>query len=187
MQGSIRQMTLSKTYKKDIVPKLEKDLGLKNPMQVPRLLKVNVNAGIGGFRDNKEAVESFVQEMAEISGQHPVLKTARTSEAGFKIKKGDTVGVAVTLRGERMWAFVEKFINIVLPRVRDFKGVNPDSFDKNGNFSLGVTEHTIFPEVNANTTKGIRSLQVSFVTSTTDIEQSKALLSYLGMPFRKDE
>ncbi len=180
-------MTLSKTYKKDIVPKLAQELGIKNPMQLPKLQKVSINAGIGGFKDNKEAVESFVQEIADIAGQKPVLKAARKAEAGFKIKKGDIVGVNVTLRGDRMWAFVEKFISIVLPRVRDFKGVNPDAFDNSGNFSVGITEHTIFPEVNANIVKGIRSLQVTFVTNSSDKEQSKALLAYLGMPFKKDE
>lgn len=180
-------MTLSKTYKKDIVPKLAKELGIQNPMQLPKLIKVSINSGIGSFKDNKEAMESFVQEIADISGQKPVLKTARKAEAGFKIKKGDVVGVNVTLRGDRMWAFVEKFINIVLPRVRDFKGVNPNAFDDNGNFSIGITEHTIFPEVNPNTVKGIRSLQVTFVTNTNDKDESKALLTFLGMPFKKDE
>lgn len=179
-------MPLSKSFKTDIVPKLMQELGLKNPMEVPKLLKVSVNAGVGGFRDNKEALESFVSEITEICGQKPVLKTARISEAGFKIKKGDVVGVSVTLRGERMWAFVEKFISVVLPRVRDFKGVNFTSFDKNGNFAIGLTEHTIFPEVNPNTVKGIRSLQVTFVTNSPEVEKSKALLSMIGMPFKKE-
>jgi large subunit ribosomal protein L5 len=180
-------MPLSKSFKTDIVPKLMQELGLKNPMEVPKLLKVSVNAGVGSFRDNKEALESFTAELADICGQKPVLKTARISEAGFKIKKGDVVGVSVTLRGERMWAFVEKFISVVLPRVRDFKGVNPTSFDKNGNFSVGITEHTIFPEVNPNIVKGIRSLQITFVTSNTEKEKSKALLSMIGMPFKKED
>ena len=180
-------MTLSKSYKTDIVPKLMKELSLTNPMEVPKLLKVSVNAGVGSFRDNKEALETFVSEMADICGQKPVLKTARISEAGFKIKKGDVVGVSVTLRGDRMWAFVEKFISVVLPRVRDFKGVNPNSFDKNGNFSVGITEHTIFPEVNPNIVKGIRSLQITFVTNSNDSEKSKALLSMIGMPFKKEQ
>lgn len=180
-------MPLSKSFKTDIVPKLMQELGLKNPMEVPKLLKVSVNAGVGSFRDNKEALETFTSELADICGQKPVLKTARISEAGFKIKKGDVVGVSVTLRGERMWAFVEKFISVVLPRVRDFKGVSPVSFDKNGNFSVGITEHTIFPEVNPNIVKGIRSLQVTFVTNNTEKEKSKALLSMIGMPFKKEE
>jgi large subunit ribosomal protein L5 len=180
-------MPLSKSFKTDIVPKLMQELGLKNPMEVPKLLKVSVNAGVGSFRDNKEALETFTSELADICGQKPVLKTARISEAGFKIKKGDVVGVSVTLRGERMWAFVEKFISVVLPRVRDFKGVSPASFDKNGNFSVGITEHTIFPEVNPNVVKGIRSLQVTFVTNNTEKEKSKALLSMIGMPFKKEE
>lgn len=180
-------MPLSKSFKTDIVPKLMQELGLKNPMEVPKLLKVSVNAGVGSFRDNKEALETFTSELADICGQKPVLKTARISEAGFKIKKGDVVGVSVTLRGERMWAFVEKFISVVLPRVRDFKGVSPASFDKNGNFSVGITEHTIFPEVNPNVVKGIRSLQVTFVTNKAEKEKSKALLSMIGMPFKKED
>lgn len=180
-------MALSKAYKNDIVPKLIKELGLKNAMQVPRLQKVSVNVGIGSFRDNKDAVETFTAELADITGQKPVRKQARISEAGFKIKKGDVVGLSVTLRGDKMWAFVEKFISVVLPRVRDFRGVNPNSFDKNGNFSVGITEHTIFPEINPNVVKGIRSLQVTFVTSTNDKKESLALLTMLGMPFKKDE
>ncbi len=177
---------LYKKYKEEIAPKLMEDLGLTNVFELPRLEKIVVNAGIGSFKDNKEAVDMFLEEFTNITGQKPSVRKARLSVAGFKIRQGDVIGVAVTLRGDKMWAFLDKLVNIVLPRFRDFKGVSIKSFDKNGNYSLGITEHTIFPEVNANTTKGIRSLQATLVTSVNDVKKSKALLEALGMPFRKD-
>ncbi|OGC50671.1 50S ribosomal protein L5 [candidate division WWE3 bacterium RIFCSPLOWO2_01_FULL_37_15] len=176
---------LYKAYKEKKVHDLKKQLGLKNIMQVPRINKININAGIGSFKDNREASESFVHELAELTGQKPYYRKARLSEAGFKIKKGDIVGYAVTLRGSKMWAFLDKLINIVLPRVRDFRGLNRDSFDENGNYSLGIREHVIFPEVNPNATKGIRSLQVTIVMNSNNKEWNTALLENMGFPFKK--
>jgi large subunit ribosomal protein L5 len=152
-------------------------------MEAPRIMKINVNAGIGPFRENREAVDSFVQELSDICGQKVYERKARKSEAGFKIKQNDIVGYAVTLRGDRMWAFLDKVINVAFPRIRDFRGFNPDSFDANGNYSVGIKEHVIFPEVNANTTKGIRSLQITIVFSGKSIDQNRFLLKKLNFPF----
>lgn len=180
------QSRLLERYNKEVAPKLAKELELKNIMRVPRILKVSINSGIGSFRDNREAVDVFIQELAEITSQKPYERKARMSEAGFKIKQGDVVGLAVTLRGARMWAFLDKLISIALPRVRDFRGLNTKAFDSNGNYSLGIREHVIFPEINANITKGIRGFQVTVVTNSTDVASNRALLKELGFPFSKD-
>ena len=176
---------LNEKYKKEIALKLKTELGLKNVMEVPRVKKVAVNAGVGAIKDNKDLLESFTAELTELTGQKPYIRRSRVAEAGFKIKKGDIIGLALTLRGAKMWAFLDKFVNIVLPRVRDFRGLNSQSFDGSGNYSVGVREHVIFPEINPNTVKGIRSLQVSVVTSSEDVERNKALLTALGFPFKK--
>jgi len=156
-------------------------------MRVPRIKKVVVNAGIGSFRTSRDAVDSFEKEFGDIVGQKPYPRKARLSEAGFKIKQGDLVGFSATLRGELMWAFLDKLISVAIPRIRDFRGLGQESFDQSGNYSLGITEHVIFPEVNPNTTKGNRSMQVTIVSTNNDKEVNKALLTYIGMPFIKDE
>lgn len=176
---------LKEQYINKIAPKIMDELGVTSIMELPKIRKIKVNAGIGSFRENKEAVESFAEELSDIVGQRAVPTKARMSEAGFKIRKGDVVGYNVTLRGDRMWAFLDKLINVALPRVRDFRGLSPKSFDDNGNYSLGIKEHTIFPEVNANKTKGIRNLQVTIVINSDDVEKSKFVLKELGMPFRE--
>lgn len=176
---------LKKLYTSEIKENLIKELTLENVMQIPVLDKIVINSGIGKFRDNKDSVDSFFQEITSISGQKPTFRKSRVSEAGFKVRKNDTVGITVTLRGERMWSFLQKLINISLPRVRDFKGVSNSSFDKLGNYSLGVKEHIIFPEVDANKTKGIRSLQITLVFKNSNKEKSKKFLTLLGMPFSK--
>lgn len=178
---------LKEKYQKEIVPKMVKEFGFKSNMEVPRIDKIVINAGIGNFRESREAVESFENELALILGQKPYPRKARLSEAGFKIKKGDVVGYAATLRGEKMWAFLDKLISIAIPRIRDFRGLDVSSFDEAGNYSLGITEHIVFPEVNPNTTKGIRSLQLSIICSGDDKEVNRALLSYVGMPFKKEQ
>ncbi len=178
---------LNEKYQKEVLAKAKKDLSLKNVMSIPRITKICINSGIGPFRENREAVESFMEELANITGQRPYPRKAKKSEAGFKIRQNDVVGYAVTIRGERMWAFLDKLINIALPRVRDFRGLNEESFDKNGNYSLGVQEHVIFPEVNPNTTKGIRGLQVTINFNSHDVGMNKYVLEKLGFPFRKDE
>lgn len=176
---------LRQRYTTEIKNALIKDLSLENVMQSPVLDKIVINTGIGKFRDNKDVVDSFFNEITSISGQKPTFRKSRVSEAGFKVRKNDTVGITVTLRGERMWVFLQKLINVSLPRVRDFKGVSNTSFDKSGNYSIGIREHIIFPEVDANRTKGIRSMQVTLVFKNSNKEKSKKFLSLLGMPFSK--
>jgi large subunit ribosomal protein L5 len=176
---------LKEKYLKEVAPQIKEEHQLKSVMEVPRLKKIVVNAGIGEFRENREAVESFVNDLSLLLGQRPYPRKARLSESGFKIKKGDVVGYSATLRGDLMWAFLEKLINVAIPRIRDFSGLDDSSFDQSGNYSLGIAEHIIFPEVNANTTKGIRSLQITIVSSSNDLELNKILLNKLGMPFKK--
>ncbi|HLC93762.1 MAG TPA: 50S ribosomal protein L5 [Patescibacteria group bacterium] len=178
---------LKEIYNKKIAPQLMKEFNLSNVMEVPRIRKVAINTGIGSFRDSREAVETYVNELSQLSGQKPFPRKARKSEAGFKVRKNDVVGYAVTLRGDKMWAFLDKFVNIVLPRVRDFRGLDTSSFDENGNYSIGVREHVIFPEINPNNIKGIRSLQVTVVTDGKDKKQNLELLKELGFPFKKEE
>lgn len=180
-------LALKENYIKKIAPEMKKEFNLRSVMEVPRLKKIVVNAGIGEFRENREAVESFVDDLSMLLGQRPHPRKARLSESGFKIKKGDIVGYSATLRGDLMWAFLEKLINVAIPRIRDFRGLNTGSFDQAGNYSLGITEHVIFPEVNPNTTKGIRSLQITIVSSSNDLELNKVLLEKLGVPFKKEE
>ncbi|HXK52983.1 50S ribosomal protein L5 [Candidatus Nomurabacteria bacterium] len=179
-------MSLRDIYKDKIANELVKDLGLTNLMQAPKLSKIVINAGIGPFRESKEAVDSFVEELSAIAGQKPIASSAKKSEAGFKIRQGDVVGYSVTLRDARMWAFFEKFVNIVMPRVRDFNGLSLASFDGSGNYSVGIKEHTVFPEVNPNKVKGIRSIQVTFCIKNGNKQKSTALLKKLGMPFKKE-
>jgi large subunit ribosomal protein L5 len=178
---------LREKYEKQIAPKLMKEYNYSNVMEVPHIQKVVINTGIGAFRDNRDALEAFIKELGDIAGQKPYPRKARLSEAGFKVRKGDVVGYAVTLRGDKMWAFLDKLISIAIPRVRDFRGLNTGSFDESGNYSLGIKEHVIFPEVDPNTVKGIRSLQVTVVTNTSDTEENFALLRELGFPFKKEE
>jgi large subunit ribosomal protein L5 len=169
------------TIKKDLI----KELNLANIMQVPSLEKIVINSGVGAFRDNKDALDSFYNEITSISGQKPTFRRSRISEAGFKVRKNDLVGITTTLRGERMWDFLEKFISVSLPRVRDFRGVSVKAFDKLGNYSIGIKEHIIFPEVDPNKTKGIRSMQITLVFKNGNPVNSMYLLKKLGMPFSK--
>ena len=169
------------TIKKDLI----KELNLANIMQVPSLEKIVINSGVGAFRDNKDALDSFYNEITSISGQKPTFRRSRISEAGFKVRKNVLVGITTTLRGERMWDFLEKFISVSLPRVRDFRGVSVKAFDKLGNYSIGIKEHIIFPEVDPNKTKGIRSMQITLVFKNGNPVNSMYLLKKLGMPFSK--
>jgi large subunit ribosomal protein L5 len=175
-----------KLYKEKISGELAKELGLDNVMEAPQLKKITLNAGIGDFRENREAVEAFESELSMLSGQKPSPRKARLSEAGFKIKKGDIVGYKVTIRGERMWAFLDKLINVVLPQVRDFKGLSLKSFDSRGNYSLGITEHVIFPEIDPNKVRGIRGLQVTLSLDAQNKEHAQKFLEKLGVPFTKE-
>lgn len=176
---------LEKDYNEKVLPMLVKELKLENPLEAPRIKKVSVNAGIGEFMDSKESVAAFQEELGQLLGQVPQFRPSRKAISGFKLRKGDIVGISATLRGEKMWAFLDKLVNIVLPRVRDFRGLSLNSFDSHGNYSLGLDDHTIFPEVNPNQVKASRPLQINIITSTDGVEESKLLLRGLGFPFTK--
>ncbi len=176
---------LKERYQKEIVPALFKELDLQNIMQVPSPKKVVVNIGLGEAMDNPKALEAAVADMTAISGQKPVVTKARKSIANFKLREGRAIGAKVTLRGERMWSFLDRLMNIVLPRVRDFRGVSPDAFDGRGNYTLGLREQLIFPEIEYDKIDKIRGLEITIVTNAPSDDQAAAMLQMLGMPFRK--
>jgi large subunit ribosomal protein L5 len=178
--------TLKERYEEKIILQLQKELGIKNKLAVPRLIKVVVNMGIGGVFREKKALESTVNDLTAITGQKPSVRAAKLSVAGFNIRRGMPVGLTVVLRGKRMYAFLEKFFSIVLPRLRDFKGLSLKSFDKNGNYTIGLREHTVFPEIDLGKSTGVRSLEISIVTNAGNVKKSKRLLELLGMPFEKE-
>ena len=178
-------MSLKTRYRETIRPKLLKDLGLKNIHQVPKVQKVTLNRGLGEAASNSKALEASLAEMATISGQKALVTRAKKAIATFKIRQGMPIGCSVTLRGDRMYAFLERFINLALPRIRDFRGVSPKSFDGRGNYTIGVKEQLIFPEITFDKVDAIRGMDITIVTSASSDEQGKALLSEMGMPFRK--
>jgi len=162
-----------------------KDFSLSNVMQVPGLEKIVLNIGLGEAMDNPKAMDAAVADIMLITGQKPVVTKAKKSIANFKLREGRLIGAKVTLRGEKMWAFIDRLINIALPRLRDFRGVSPDSVDGRGNYTLGIQEQLIFPEIEYDKIDKIRGMEVTIVTSAINDEQSMAMLSMLGMPFRK--
>jgi large subunit ribosomal protein L5 len=172
-------------YRKEGVPALMKDLGLKNPFQAPRLEKIVVNMGLGEALANNKILESAVDQLAAITGQKPVVTRARKSIANFKLRQGQAIGCAVTLRGDRMYEFLDRLISVALPRVRDFKGVSPKAFDGNGNYTLGIREQIIFPEINYDQIEKVKGLNISFVTTAKNDEQGLALMRHFGLPFRQ--
>ena len=172
-------------YINEVVPALQKDFAFKTPMQIPRLEKITVSVGVGEATTNKKLLEAAVKELEQITGQHVVKTKARKSIANFKVREGQEIGAMVTLRGDNMWFFLERLICIALPRVKDFKGVNPNAFDGHGNYSLGITEQIIFPEIDFDKIERISGLNVAIVTAAANDEQGFALLKYLGMPFAK--
>lgn len=177
-------------YKTTVVPELMKELKISNIYAVPKIQKVTINVGVTQPQDpraRKAVIEGVRDQLAVISGQKPQITKASKSISGFKLRKGDPVGVMVTLRGNLMWAFLQKLLLIALPRVKDFRGVSATAFDGNGNFSMGIEEQIIFPEINYDTIDQIRSLQVVIVTSTHSDEEARVLLRLLGMPFVKEE
>ena len=176
---------LKERYQKEIVPALMKQLDLKNVMQVPRLQKVVVNIGMGEALDNPKSIDAAVADVTAITSQKPVVTKATKSIANFKLREGRLIGVKVTLRGEKMWSFVDRLVNIVLPRVRDFRGISPEAFDGRGNYTLGLKEQLIFPEIEYDKIDKIRGLEITFVTSAPTDDQSYVFLEMLGMPFRK--
>ncbi len=175
---------LVKKYEKEITPVFVKEFGIKNKMAIPKITKVVVNMGIGDTSKNKEVREKIVNDLTAICGQTPSIRAARVSVASFSIREGDLVGLKVTLRGERMYAFLEKLFAIVLPRLRDFRGLSRKSFDEHGNYTLGIEEHTVFPEIDL-TKSSARGLEVTIVTSTNEKKEAAKLLELLGMPFAK--
>ena len=177
---------MKERYLTEISPALMKSLELSNVMQVPRITKVVVNIGMGEAMDNPKALDAAVQDLGAITGQKPVITKARKSIANFKLREGRAIGTAVTLRGEKMWAFLDRLMNIVLPRVRDFRGVSTESFDGRGNYTLGLREQIIFPEIEYDKVDKVRGMEITIVTSAPSDDQATALLQMLGMPFRKD-
>lgn len=175
---------LKTTYQETIVPKLIKQFEYTNVHQVPKVIKVTVNRGMGEAAQNAKSLEASLAEIALITGQKPVVTRAKKAIAGFKIRQGMPVGIMVTLRGERMYSFLERFINLTLPRIRDFRGVSPKSFDGRGNYTLGVREQLIFPEVEYDKIDQIRGMDISIITTANSDEEGRALLKEMGMPFR---
>ncbi|MCL4871944.1 MAG: 50S ribosomal protein L5 [Anaerolineae bacterium] len=173
-------------YQEEVAPALFKEFSYKSTMQVPRVNKIVVNIGLGEALDNAKAIEFAVQDLTAITGQKPVVTKAKKSIAGFKLREGRSIGVKVTLRGERMWSFLARLIHIALPRTRDFQGVSPDAFDGRGNYTLGIREQLIFPEINYDKIDKIRGMEVSIVTSAQTDEEGRRLLGLLGMPYRRN-
>jgi len=172
-------------YRDGVVPQLTKEFDYANVMQVPRVAKVVVNIGIGEAKDNDKALDAAVGDVTTITGQKPALIKARKSVANFKLREGQTIGIKTTLRGRRMWYFLDKLVNVALPRIRDFRGVNPDGFDGRGNYSLGMREQVVFPEIDYDKIDKLRGLEVSIVTTARSDDEARSLLTRLGMPFRK--
>ncbi|MGW8249089.1 MAG: 50S ribosomal protein L5 [Anaerolineales bacterium] len=177
---------LKDRYQNEIAPALMDSLSLSNAMEVPRIKKVVVNVGVGEALDNAKALDAAVSDLTQITGQKPIITKARKSIANFKLREGRAIGVKVTLRGERMWAFLDRLMNVALPRVRDFRGVNPDAFDGRGNYTLGLREQLVFPEIDYDKIDKLRGLEISIVTTARDDDEGRQLLQMLGMPFKKE-
>ena len=175
---------LKEKYKNEVVAKLEKELGVENINLVPRLEKIVVNMGVGAAAGDSKQLDAAMNDMRTITGQQPCITRAKKSIAGFKIREGMAIGCKVTLRGDRMWEFLDRLLAVALPRVRDFRGINPNSFDGRGNYSLGITEQLIFPEIEYDKIDRTRGMDITFVTTAADNEAAFALLSALGFPFK---
>ncbi|MEQ8974180.1 MAG: 50S ribosomal protein L5 [Coleofasciculus sp. C1-SOL-03] len=176
---------LKTLYQETIVPKLKEQFGYTNIHQVPRVTKITVNRGLGEASQNAKALESSLSELAIITGQKPVVTRAKKAIAGFKIREGMPVGVMVTLRSERMYSFLDRLISLALPRIRDFRGISPRSFDGRGNYTLGIREQLIFPEIDYDSIDQIRGMDISIITTANTDEEGRALLKEMGMPFRE--
>ncbi len=176
---------LKDKYNKEIAPQLAKDFGIKNPMAIPRIEKVIINMGMGEAISNSKILDVAVEELRVITGQKPVITKAKKSIASFKLRQGMNIGTMVTLRGERMYEFLDRLISVALPRVRDFRGISGKAFDGRGNYTLGIREQLIFPEIDFNKVDKTRGMNISIVTTAKNDEQSRALLKSLGMPFRQ--
>lgn len=176
---------LAERYQKEIVPRLQKEFGYKNVMEVPRIVKVVVNAGVGDAKQDYKMMDAAVSEVETITGQHPMVKRARKSVAGFKVRAGMPVGCSVTLRGAKMWEFLDRMISLALPRIKDFQGVSPKGFDGRGNYNLCLREQLIFPEIDYDKVARVRGMNVSIVSTAKTDEEAMSLLRELGMPFSR--
>ena len=176
---------LKAKYTQEVAPALMKKFGYENVMQIPKLEKITVNIGCGEARDNSKMVEAIANDLAKITGQKPVVTKARKSVANFKLREGQPVGAKVTLRADRMWEFLDRLFNLALPRVRDFRGINPNGFDGRGNYAFGLKEQLIFPEIEYDKIDKIRGMDIVFTTTANTDEEAKELLSLLGAPFAK--
>lgn len=177
---------LKATYETDIRPKLQEEFGYESPMQHPRLVKITLSMGVGEAKQNSKALDEAIEQMAIIAGQRPCITRARKSIAQFKLREGMAIGCKVTLRGDRMWEFLDRLTSVALPRIRDFRGINPDGFDGRGNYNLGLREQTIFPEIDYDNVDAVRGLNVTITTTAGNDEEGRALLRHLGMPFRAE-
>jgi large subunit ribosomal protein L5 len=177
---------MQERYQNEAVPALLKAFQYKNVMQVPRINKVVLNIGLGSEQDNAKALEAAMADMTTITGQKPVMTKARTSIANFKLREGRIIGTKVTLRGDKMWAFLDRLLNAALPRVRDFRGVSPDAFDGRGNYTLGLRDQLIFPEIEYDKIDKLRGMEVTIVTTAKSDDHARLLLQILGMPFKKE-
>ena len=175
---------LLERYRNEIVPAMMEKFGYKNPLAAPRLQKIVVNSGLGRAQENRKVLDDALRDIALITGQRPVITKARKSVSGFKLRKGAAIGCKVTLRGRRMYEFLDRLINIALPRIRDFRGLSPNSFDGHGNYTLGIGEHTVFPEVDIDQVEFVIGMDITIVTTGKSDEESFELLRLMGMPFR---
>jgi len=183
-QEPARPARLRERYAAQVLPELMKEFGFTNPMQAPKLDKIVVNMGLGEAINNGKIIDASVDQLGQITGQKPVVTKARKSIANFKLRQGQSIGAMVTLRGDRMYEFFDRLVSIALPRVRDFKGVSPKAFDGKGNYTLGIREQIIFPEINYDKVEKIKGLNITVVTTARNDEEGRALLRHLGMPFR---
>jgi large subunit ribosomal protein L5 len=176
---------LLERYRNEVVPAMMEEFGYRSPMQAPRVVKLVLNIGVGEALDNAKALDAAVEDLRKITGQQPVITKARKSIASFKLREGRAIGVKVDLRGERMWSLLDRLLNIALPRTRDFNGVSPDAFDGRGNYTLGLREQLLFPEIEYDKIDKVRGLEISIVTTAKSDEEGRRLLRLLGMPFRE--
>ena len=179
------QARMLETYRNDVVPKLSQEFGYDNVHRVPRMQKIVVNIGLGEAAANPKLLDAAAEELALITGQKPVIRRARKSVANFKLRQGQSIGCSVTLRGERMWEFFDRLVSVALPQVRDFKGVSPKGFDGRGNYTLGIREQIIFPEINYDKVERITGMNVTLCTTAHTDDEARSLLRHLGLPFRQ--
>ena len=185
MAAKVYKSRIIESYEKEVVPALTKKFGYKNPMQVPKLVKIVISSGLGDIKDNAKSIQMAQNEIKQIAGQQPVLCKAKKSVANFKVREGMTIGIKVTLRGKMMYDFYDKLVSLALPRVRDFRGVPADSFDGKGNYCMGLKEQLVFPEIQYDQVEKIRGMDICFVTTAKTDEEARELLRAIGMPFKK--